>query len=71
MNGTAAKEKYEIWEKFAFDKIIEGSLRMQRNLEQKKDLQAKQMELEIGRLNTIIEMQEVNMDRNDESHTLQ
>jgi hypothetical protein len=50
------KTKYELWSKFAIEKIMDGSMRIQKALESKKDLQMKQMELEVGRLNTIIEM---------------
>lgn len=35
---------------------MEGSIRLKKTAESKKDLQLKQMELEVGRLNTIIEM---------------
>ena len=50
------KNKYELWAKFALEKITDGSMRIVKSLESKKELQLKQMELEVGRLNTIIEM---------------
>eukprot|EP00347_Sterkiella_histriomuscorum_P012206 403369487 len=50
------KSKYELWSKFSVEKITDGSLRIQKSQESKKDLQLKQMELEVGRLQTIIEM---------------
>lgn len=50
------KSKYELWSKFAFEKIIDGSSRIMKTQESKKDLNVKQLELEIGRLNTIIEL---------------
>ena len=53
---AGSSTKYEMWSRFAFDKITDGSLRIQKAQESKKDLQLKQMELEVGRLTTILEM---------------
>lgn len=53
---VASQSKYELWAKFAMEKIIDGSLRISKSLDSKKDLQLKQLELEVGRLQTIIEM---------------
>ena len=50
------KAKYELWTRFALDKITEGSIRLIKTQESKKDLQLKQMELEVGRLNTLLEL---------------
>ncbi len=50
------KSKYELWSKFAFEKMTDASLRIAKAQESKKELQLKQQELEIGRLNTLLEM---------------
>ena len=57
------KQKYELWTRFAEEKIMEGSIRLIKTIESKKDLQLKQMELEVGRLNTIIEMKGENTNK--------
>lgn len=56
MSRVTSKQKYELWSKFAFEKVLDGSIRIQKTAESKKDLILKQMELEVGRLTTIIEL---------------
>ena len=47
---------YEMWSKFSLDKVMEGATRISKTLESKKDLQVRQNELEIAKLNQIIDM---------------
>ena len=35
---VTSKDKYELWAKFAFEKIIDGSNRINKTLESKKEL---------------------------------
>jgi len=35
---VSSKQKYELWAKFAFDKVIDGSMRIMKTHDSKKDL---------------------------------
>jgi hypothetical protein len=39
-----------MWSKFSLEKVIEGSLRIARSQEAKRDLEKRQLELEVNRL---------------------
>jgi hypothetical protein len=58
LETAESSEKYEIWSKFAAGKMMEGALRIQRSQESQTDLKLKQMELEVNRLNNVLEMKE-------------
>ena len=47
---------YELWSKFSLEKMVDGATRIAKSCEAKKELQIKQMELEVARLQTLIEM---------------
>ena len=38
---------YELWSRFSLDKVMEGALRISKSHEAKRDLEKRQMELEV------------------------
>ena len=61
---VASPKKYEIWVTFTSKKMRDGCLRLERNLNLKKDLEAKQKELDLNRLKTLVTMKE----EDDQNH---
>jgi hypothetical protein len=45
-----------MWSKFSLDKVMEGAIRISKSQESKKDLNHRQLELEIDGLNQQLEL---------------
>lgn len=60
-------KRFEVWCNFSSQKIAEGCSKMIRKLDMKKDLKEKEMEVELNKLNTMVE---INKSGNEEKEKL-
>eukprot|EP00349_Pseudokeronopsis_sp_Brazil_P007607 CAMPEP_0202967556 /NCGR_PEP_ID=MMETSP1396-20130829/12456_1 /ASSEMBLY_ACC=CAM_ASM_000872 /TAXON_ID= /ORGANISM="Pseudokeronopsis sp., Strain Brazil" /LENGTH=129 /DNA_ID=CAMNT_0049692711 /DNA_START=340 /DNA_END=726 /DNA_ORIENTATION=+ len=56
MERVSSKSKYELWARFSLEKVMDGCARISKAGEAKKEVQLRQLELEVGRLNAKLEM---------------
>lgn len=58
-------KRFEVWCSFSNQKINEGCSKMMRKLDMKKDLKEKQLEVELNKLNSIIDMNKGSAEEKD------
>jgi hypothetical protein len=59
-------KRYEVWCKFSQEKIIDGCSKMERKIGMKKELKEKQLEMEVEKFKSMLELKET--DNGDKDH---
>ena len=58
LNESDSYKKYEVWANFSQDKISDGCIKLVRKLDMKSGLKEKQLEMEVNKLQTMLELKE-------------